>query len=213
MANLIERAMFWRNDPAELESKNIQLINLLRANRRHRRTLREMVEAKAGLLQVLVHPYYFEDRQQDEYKDHEAARDRFIRACVKNEIPLVIFESWPYLYHLQNRLPADVKGIVFVIPTLLGPYPAHPHNMKSVIERFKNANVRRISVGGQSMWIWRRERKIYGEVDKKISPRWEIENFDISGCPGGLAKDLAAGGITTVLSSISYPDQMGDVLK
>lgn len=108
-------------------------------------------------LQVLVHPYFdYELRflRGEDYQDYFDRQQRFIKACVANSVPLIIFHEGGSQYPVLEENIPDTRGKVFVVETLpLQIEPEDERGLGYVFSLFKEAGVDHIVVGGSYLTV------------------------------------------------------------
>lgn len=169
----------------------IELINLMEASESLLGEFTEMVEESRNRLQVLVHPYYNDNLgllKGEDYAKYLIRQQRFIEACMVNNIPLVILDEAGQHQDLLIVLP-EANGRVYIVETnAQQAKPVDNRGFKYVFEVFRQSGVEHVAIGGNYMTI--------------------SSSGAIAGCAGVFFNEALDAGFNAKISTISYPAYM-----
>jgi len=190
-----------------------------------------LVHKYHGKLHVLTHAFHEEEEINPYYpraKDYLKKRDSFINACLKNEVPLLLFEKFEDIGKLPQRI--QTEGTIFRVATedKAGWLFDHHQQWPVLVRILKDACVRHIIAGGQNMVFkkipdsesivdpdYKKYILLFNEICRtsKYSKSWLERGIFPSECAGGISRLLAKAGFEVTLSPISSPDNYWDIVK
>lgn len=196
---------------------SLQILDLVTLNSGQRRGLRQRVKRTQGTVQLLIHPYFAEDDPEitSPESPYTLGRDAYIRRCLQQKKPLVIFEQHCDMPFLPSRLQQYNIGIIYTVPTkdkqavLYGT----PDTEKRVINALKDAGTKRVEVGGRFLTF---DAPTHKEIDycdafidaarhKPHARQWSQYSLLPGNCVGGAVRWLI-GSFDVSFSGISEPE-------
>lgn len=204
----------------------LKIANLLETGGEELGEFAHKVGQRNGKIPILVHPFFAEDvaekhpfllfRKRPGYK---LGRDKFIKACLENAIPLIIFEQENEYTLLPERIKETHGTLYTVITGERNHLPRELENQgvqewDKLIAILRLAHVKHIQVGGQYLILLDSHSLFNANprcVPESASQIFQWKTPDklsmTTGCVGALAKRLARENFVVSLSPISSPRQ------
>lgn len=190
-----------------LRDSGLGVVNLLETNPQELAEFERKVQKVNGKVQVLVHPYFNEDDPEFSFPPklpgYKVRRDKFIRACLTHDVPIIIFEEESHYGLLPGRI-GEINATLYTVPTVnkeitpLGDMLAWAR----LLGILRRAKVTKISVGGQYLFFYDKDTIIVGERGIVNS---EAKLALTAGCVGVLARSFRGQNFNVSLSPISSP--------
>lgn len=217
------------NDNEAVSPSGVTCVELITSDSDQIQDFNRKVQAINGILPVMVHPF-FSDNPSRLATDHRfvtseylARRDRYLGACIKDDLPLVIFEQEDDFTKLPRRLEKFGTGTIYTVQTENN-YPralGGQSDWEKLIDILKHGGVELVILGGMYLTNFKSEIAPYmepGEFVKKFTAkmksyeekypkaaRWLKKDLVPLGCVGGAAIHFLDAGIDVTLSTVATP--------
>ena len=216
-----------------------ELVELLKATPAELLRFSTQVKVRKGQVPLLVHPFFTQPYPEGytgyriPVRDgYEEDRSRFLKGCLEEESPLVIFEQKPDYHLLTGRIgEVNKPSVIYTVVT-------HPEDAKPLYGNpfddpnigwytlgkiMQTAGVKHLSVGGQYMRLKKVEslderglpklNRMYVPALKEHLEKEKLSvedwiDYTAEGCAGAAARYLAMCGFDVAISPISSPDTL-----
>jgi hypothetical protein len=190
--------------------------NLMEMSEAEKAGLREQVARTGGAIQILVHPFYYWEPGQKDYREN---LEKIFSYVYDKSWPVVVMEEYgnvrEFVEQLKERVPPGSPG-VYIVPTIEAyPEPAiigvddAATKWSRLMEVLKEAGVTRVLIGGQRLKIAPEGvgEDLHQEVlQNQLAERGlNKQHWKIGGCVGTVATKLADAGIQVDISNLAKP--------
>lgn len=183
--------------PHPLDSNSRLPLILLDLNGQAKEYLRQAILEQNGTVDILVHPFYYEEEAEDWYKSRLKS---YLRNATSNRTPVIVFEE-----HSTTKKNLGRKlgpGNFYVVPTRRGdpePYPIlgnYDDPWEHAAKILRELGVVNIRIGGRYMYL----RK-----DNNVNDKWKDRVVLHAGCVGRTIKELSDRGFNISELTVTSP--------
>lgn len=199
----------FHEQPASLKLRDLTTLTNLQKDE-----LQQSVRQNAGVVQLIVHPYFGENAESSRYGSiYVDERDVYLRECFAKGLPLIIFEEESELPYLPNRMDG-LLGTAYTVSTLpTQSYPVTHEALKTTLQTLKQVGTKHIEIGGRFLTFSKpspEEKPFVDDFKKAAKRRPHARQLAKSpllpgDCVGGAVRWLV-GSFDVSFSGISEPE-------